>query len=183
MSSRRPFDPVTSALAFVDLLVPGSFERAKALLAPTCEYHYGGNTLRGDAIIAAFEESHAKAKAQLDSIVYLPGRADHVEDATVTVRVFDRLGVNDAFHTYSDRLVITVLPDEEATASPSSRSSTGPSQRSARSFRNSCSPRASRGAERSPLRHTRPRSEAQNPRPFEVPVWLGTPSRATRYSW
>ncbi len=113
MSSRRPFDPVTSALAFVDLLVPGSFERAKALLAPTCEYHYGGNTLRGDAIIAAFEESHAKAKAQLDSIVYLPGRADHVEDATVTVRVFDRLGVKDAFHTYSDRLVITVLPDEE----------------------------------------------------------------------
>ena len=113
MSSHQRFDPTTSALAFVDLLVPGGFEKAKALLAPTCEYHYGGNTLRGDAIIAAFEQSHAKAKTQCDTIVYLPGQADHVEGTTVTVRVFDRLGVKDAFHTYSDRLVVTVLPDEE----------------------------------------------------------------------
>lgn len=50
---------------------------------------------------------------QCDTIEYLPGRADHVEGTTVTVRVFDRLGVKGAFHTYSDRLVVTVVPDEE----------------------------------------------------------------------
>jgi hypothetical protein len=97
------------AVAFVNLLVPGSFAAARARLAPNCEYHYSGQVLRGDAIIDAFEDSHKKAKAELESVEYLLASVHAVEGAMVVVGVSDRLRAGGKEHLYSDRLAVEVV--------------------------------------------------------------------------
>jgi hypothetical protein len=96
------------ALAFVDRLVPGRFEEARRMLDPSCEYAFGGELLRGDAIIAAFEKSDEDAHEKLDRIEYLPGRVASTTDAVVVVQVFDRLELSGRTHTYTDRLAVTI---------------------------------------------------------------------------
>jgi len=113
-----------AARRFVDLLVPGHFDEARALLHPSCEYAYAGGLLRGDAIIHAFEESHARAEAELDRIEYLPGEVDSVDGDTVTVRVFDRLRAKGRTHTYVDRLAVSLVASASASASASPEAST-----------------------------------------------------------
>lgn len=98
-----------TAVAFVNLLVPGRFGDANTLLDPTCEYHYAGAVHRGGEIIRCFEQSHAKAAAELDRIEYLPGVVDSVDGTVVTVRVFDRIHLEGKSHTYSDRLAISLV--------------------------------------------------------------------------
>jgi hypothetical protein len=99
---------VQAAIEFVNLLVPGKFDLARARLSANCEYHYGGEVLRGDAIVRAFEESHESAIAKLDSVEYLPAALDSVVGDTVVVGTVDRIRSGDAVHTYRDRLAIDV---------------------------------------------------------------------------
>jgi hypothetical protein len=103
-----------TAIAFVDLLVPGRFEEAKAALDPSCEYRHAGSVLHGNEIILCFEQSHEKAAAQLDRIEYLPGVVDSVVGDTVTVRVSDRIYSKGESHTYTDRLAISLVRSGES---------------------------------------------------------------------
>jgi hypothetical protein len=96
------------AVTFVDLLVPGSFDAARGMVHASCEYHVGGEILRGEGIVASFEASHERASRELDRIEYLPARAIASAEGTVIVHVFDRLELAGAIHTYSDRLAVSV---------------------------------------------------------------------------
>lgn len=96
------------AVDFVNLLVPGNFPSARAKLAPNCEYHYSGKLLTGDAIIGAFEESHERAKTELECIEYLPATLQAVDRNTVIVGVKDRIRSEGLEHVYSDRLSVTI---------------------------------------------------------------------------
>lgn len=98
------------ALAFVDRLVPDHFDEARRMLHPSCEYSFGGDVLRGEEIVEAFEKSDEEAKKKFERIEYLPGRVAAVEGTVVVVQVFDRVTIADRTHTYSDRLVITLDP-------------------------------------------------------------------------
>jgi hypothetical protein len=96
------------AVRFVDQLVPGRFHDAAQMLDPACEYLFGGQTLRGEAIIAAFQKSDEEAHRKFDAVEYLPGRVAEAHGARVVVQVFDRLVLGGRTHTYSDRLAITL---------------------------------------------------------------------------
>jgi len=78
------------------------------MLDPSCEYVFGGEVLRGDAFIAAFEKSDEDAHKKLDRIEYLPARVAAAEGTVVVVQVFDRLELAGRTHTYSDRLAVTI---------------------------------------------------------------------------
>jgi hypothetical protein len=96
------------AIEFVNNLVPGRFEQAKAKLSAHCEYHYSGKILKGPAIIQAFEDSHTSAAMQLDHIEYLPATFDANDGIAIVIKVKDRISANKREHTYTDRLAITL---------------------------------------------------------------------------
>jgi hypothetical protein len=98
----------TLALAFVDRLVPGRFEEARRMLDARCEYVFEGRLLRGDATIAAFEQSHRDALTKFDRIEYLPGRVAEVIGDEIVIQVFDQVTIGTSTHTYTDRLAIEV---------------------------------------------------------------------------
>lgn len=94
------------AVAWVNLLVPGSFEQAEALVAPECRFKSRGKLYEGRAVVDAFRESHAQACRELDDIHYLPATFGGEDPRGVIVGVADELVVKGRRHTYRDRLII-----------------------------------------------------------------------------
>ncbi len=102
------------SLHFVNSLVPGRFDEAKLMLAKNCEYQYQGKILRGSEIINAFEESHEKATATLDKIEYQEGQVFSQTSDEVVMKVFDKISLNGKTYTYSDRLAIKAICQDQA---------------------------------------------------------------------
>ena len=102
------------ALRFVNSLVPGSFNDARLMLSKDCEYQYQGKVLKGPEIIKAFEESHERAVETLDKIEYLEGQVLSENSNEIVIRVFDKIFLNGKIHTYSDRLAVKAIYQDQA---------------------------------------------------------------------
>ena len=70
--------------------------------------------IKGPEIIKAFEESHERAVETLDKIEYLEGQVLSENSNEIVIRVFDKIFLNGKIHTYSDRLAVKAIYQDQA---------------------------------------------------------------------
>jgi len=101
-----------AAAAWVNLLVPGSFDRAAGQVSENCVYRFKGAGLVGPAVATAFRESHEQAMKDLDSIEYLEAQCLRCDETGALIQVADRISLNGLTYVYRDQLLIQMKPRE-----------------------------------------------------------------------
>lgn len=96
------------ALALACALDEDDWAAARSLLADDCEYHLGGQVVRGaDAIVASYRTNSEKARRRLDRVAYA-SELERADASRATVLFVDRLEHAGLRHEFRCRQTFTL---------------------------------------------------------------------------